>query len=263
MEVHHHPNLHHQPKPWKEYLLEFLMIFLAVTMGFFAESFREHIAENKKQKQIIIALQKDLRQDTAYLNILIHAYLPHYNAWVDSLHADFERLPIKGNERRITRALFNATVWRTFVPTELTLNQLKNSGAFDLITNTNVKRELLIYDLAVNMYIKYSEFVTGVEHSVDTSTMSLIDINTSRKLLSALEANSEKDFKETGFLEMNQIPDPVIFKTYGKTAFVNYVRKVDQVDVLLDDMHNSYKLLFAEDCKVLSVLKQEYQFDRE
>jgi hypothetical protein len=34
MEVHHHPDLHHKPKPWKEYFLEFLMIFLAVTMGF-------------------------------------------------------------------------------------------------------------------------------------------------------------------------------------------------------------------------------------
>ena len=34
MEVHHHPDLHHKPKKWKEYFLEFLMIFLAVTMGF-------------------------------------------------------------------------------------------------------------------------------------------------------------------------------------------------------------------------------------
>ncbi|MEI8059700.1 MAG: hypothetical protein WCG67_06035, partial [Ferruginibacter sp.] len=28
MEVHHHPHLHHKPKHWKEYFLEFLMIFL-------------------------------------------------------------------------------------------------------------------------------------------------------------------------------------------------------------------------------------------
>jgi len=40
MEVHHHPDLHHKPKKWKEYFLEFLMIFLAVTLGFFAESYR-------------------------------------------------------------------------------------------------------------------------------------------------------------------------------------------------------------------------------
>lgn len=30
MEVHHHPQLKHEPKPWKEYILEYLMIVLAV-----------------------------------------------------------------------------------------------------------------------------------------------------------------------------------------------------------------------------------------
>jgi hypothetical protein len=43
MEVHHHPQLEHKPKPWKEYFLEYIMIVLAVTTGFFAESLREHI----------------------------------------------------------------------------------------------------------------------------------------------------------------------------------------------------------------------------
>jgi hypothetical protein len=46
MEVHHHP--HVEKKGFKEYCLEFLMIFLAVTLGFFAENIREHIAEKKE-----------------------------------------------------------------------------------------------------------------------------------------------------------------------------------------------------------------------
>src|SRR5215471_5281072 len=45
MEVHHHP--HVEKKRFKEYFLEFLMIFLAVTLGFFAENIREHFAEKK------------------------------------------------------------------------------------------------------------------------------------------------------------------------------------------------------------------------
>jgi len=39
IEVHHHP--HVGKKSFKEYVLEGLMIFLAVTMGFFAEGMRE------------------------------------------------------------------------------------------------------------------------------------------------------------------------------------------------------------------------------
>jgi hypothetical protein len=49
MEVHHHPKVENLPagkagKKFKEYFLEFIMIFLAVTMGFFAETIRENIA---------------------------------------------------------------------------------------------------------------------------------------------------------------------------------------------------------------------------
>jgi len=38
MEAHNHT---HQPKKWKEYISEFLMLFTAVTLGFFAENLRE------------------------------------------------------------------------------------------------------------------------------------------------------------------------------------------------------------------------------
>src|ERR1700760_3041478 len=65
MEVHHHPNLHHEKKPWKEYILEGLMIFLAVTMGFFAESLREHINEHDRANDFAISLYADLKADTA------------------------------------------------------------------------------------------------------------------------------------------------------------------------------------------------------
>src|SRR5437762_1603799 len=47
MEVHHHP--HVEKKNFKEYLLEGLMIFLAVTMGFFAESLRENVSNHEKE----------------------------------------------------------------------------------------------------------------------------------------------------------------------------------------------------------------------
>jgi len=57
MEVHHHPDLHHKPKPWKEYLLEYLMIFLAVMTGFFAESYREHLSDKSKEKEYLLALR--------------------------------------------------------------------------------------------------------------------------------------------------------------------------------------------------------------
>ena len=39
MEVHHHGHVH-ADKKWKEYLFQFLMLFLAITLGFFVENLR-------------------------------------------------------------------------------------------------------------------------------------------------------------------------------------------------------------------------------
>src|ERR1700761_7751878 len=71
MEVHHHPQLEHKHKPWKEYLLEGLMIFIAVMMGFIAENVREDITNHEHVKQLTTRLAHDLKVDIANLNSII------------------------------------------------------------------------------------------------------------------------------------------------------------------------------------------------
>src|SRR5438045_2691371 len=61
MEVHHHP--HVEKKNFKEYLLEGLMIFLAVTMGFIAENIREHFVDKAREQQYIQSFYEDLSSD--------------------------------------------------------------------------------------------------------------------------------------------------------------------------------------------------------
>src|ERR1043165_8938482 len=53
MEVHKHPHHVTHKKKWGEYFLEFLMLFLAVFLGFLAENFREHRVEKERGKQFI------------------------------------------------------------------------------------------------------------------------------------------------------------------------------------------------------------------
>lgn len=72
MEVHHHPDLHHNKKKWKEYFLEFLMIFLAVTLGFFAESYREHLSNKENERQSIESMVNCLASDTIQLKNIIN-----------------------------------------------------------------------------------------------------------------------------------------------------------------------------------------------
>ena len=60
MEVHHHS---HKPKDWKEYITEFVMLFAAVTLGFFAENQREHYVEGLRETQYMESLIEDLAKD--------------------------------------------------------------------------------------------------------------------------------------------------------------------------------------------------------
>ena len=60
MEVHHHPKV--EKKGFKEYFLEFLMIFLAATMGFFAENLREYF-KNKGEINIAASFWHKLKNN--------------------------------------------------------------------------------------------------------------------------------------------------------------------------------------------------------
>jgi hypothetical protein len=77
MEVHHHPDLHHKKKNFKEYFLEFLMIFLAVTLGFFAENIRESIKDKNQLHEYVQSMVNDLQSDTVMYNEAINFNLTH------------------------------------------------------------------------------------------------------------------------------------------------------------------------------------------
>ncbi len=65
MEV-HHPHHPTHKKNWSEYIIEFVMLFTAVTLGFFAENIRESIAEKHKKQEtlesVAIDFEKDIKQ---------------------------------------------------------------------------------------------------------------------------------------------------------------------------------------------------------
>src|SRR5664279_3910262 len=85
MEVHHHSGGHHEEKHFKDYFLEFLMIFLAVTMGFLAENLREFITDKNHVEELAGQLKEDLSYDTTTLTRLI-TFQQHQLKRIDSLY---------------------------------------------------------------------------------------------------------------------------------------------------------------------------------
>ncbi|AYD47548.1 MAG TPA: hypothetical protein VFQ86_07050 [Arachidicoccus soli] len=146
MEVHHHPDLHHQPKKWKEYFLEFLMIFLAVTMGFFAEQIRESFVEHNHEKVYIQSFYEDLSQD--------QKNLPALSDWIqmdinvsDSLKLLLKNVTLKTKANDIYvdfRFLIRQLGIKNFV-NQRTIFQLRNTGEWRLIRNKQVNDSILEY----------------------------------------------------------------------------------------------------------------------
>src|SRR5947209_4017888 len=72
MEIHHNTRTTHKKKLFKEYFLEFLMIFLAVSLGFLAENLREYITSRTKEKEYIRGFIRNIQDDTANLKHVIY-----------------------------------------------------------------------------------------------------------------------------------------------------------------------------------------------
>ncbi len=149
MEVHHHPEV--EKKGIKEYILEGLMIFLAVMMGFFAENLRETISNNHHENELAKALYTELSADSAAAagKLEIRAakekdldYLCHF--FKDS---SFTKTPRRFYPA-FTTGLYMINIY-AFEPKDGILSQLKNSGTVRYFKSIELQK--LLGDLSVSI----------------------------------------------------------------------------------------------------------------
>ncbi|HEY5369620.1 MAG TPA: hypothetical protein VIJ75_11565, partial [Hanamia sp.] len=74
MELHHPHHVTHK-KEWHEYLLEFIMLFLAVFLGFVAENIRETSVEHGREKEYARALYDEFYADSITYTHKVNARL--------------------------------------------------------------------------------------------------------------------------------------------------------------------------------------------
>ena len=179
MEVHHHPDLHHRRKKFKEYLLEFVMIFLAVSLGFIAENVREGIGDREKERHYVESLVNNLKDDTASFASTIAENVQK----ADSLK-ELELLSRKSlKDTAVRKALYHYVSWAShfslFKSNDATMMQLKNSDGFRYIRRDHVADSIANYDNEVkiiysseDLYIKASQEAVGALDEVIDFTVS-------------------------------------------------------------------------------------------
>ncbi|HEY2726220.1 MAG TPA: hypothetical protein VGI61_03540, partial [Parafilimonas sp.] len=173
MEVHHHP--HVEKKNFKEYFLEFLMIFLAVTMGFFAENIREHFTEEKNTREYLETFQQELKRNKTILNDE-KKMLQEHEPIVDSLVAIFDEGK-ENSDLKKTYALLNFSVV-VFTPRIETsaYQQMVNSGGLKNINNVALKDTLALYIDQIEHYKAYNQYINNQLSNTAPDVLKVMDI---------------------------------------------------------------------------------------
>ena len=251
MEVHAHT--HTPGKKWYHYLWEFLMLFLAVFCGFLAENLREHSVERHREKEYIVSMIEDLKNDSAFLVLSINKLIPYHLTWLDSTVHLFQMPDLKGKDRLIYQAYFLGTAWTySFHPTERTLSQLRSAG-FHLIRNKNAADIISRLEDQYKIYSQITTFVENMQNDIDVSASSFAD----RAVTDKIGNITFQEFHNTFFvtLQLSDIPESATINTENKEAMKLYTDKLRKYSFYLQTaIKGEHTILLREINKTIDIL---------
>ena len=152
MEVHSHT--HTPRKKWTHYFWEFMMLFLAVTLGFFVENEREHYIEKTRARELAKNLLEDLKSDTASMH-QISRIRSEKILTIDTLLSDMRNYPASANIPKIYQHVYSIIYKIHFKRADGTVNQLKNSGYLRYFSKTAIPEKLMEYDRIVGGLMEF------------------------------------------------------------------------------------------------------------
>ena len=146
MEVHHHS---HKPKNWKEYITEFVMLFAAVTLGFFAENVREHQIIEHKTEQNLHSIILDLKKDSILIQDRIKEYenASVYLHKLNDVFVEYQVNKLPKNEYLDTVLLISDSLifGTSFYINNSSYKNTIASGSFSNINSIELKRTISNY----------------------------------------------------------------------------------------------------------------------
>ena len=144
MEVHHHS---HHPKKWKEYITEFLMLFLAVSLGFMAENIREHQIEKHREIAYLQNVHEDLKLDLINIDNVINSNTIRLQA-MDTLFQIINNNSITNED--VYYYIRNLALRATFESSHVGLDQIKSAGGLRMVKNPEIISGIQEYERALD-----------------------------------------------------------------------------------------------------------------
>ncbi|MEO6219179.1 MAG: hypothetical protein ABIO81_02040 [Ginsengibacter sp.] len=238
MEVHAHT--HTPRKKWTHYFWEFLMLFLAVTLGFFVENWREHYIEHKRAGQYAEMMREDLLKDTKQLGELIRGTEDlklSERIWKRVYGMPIVRITVADID-----SLTNPGIdLSRFAWNDATYSQMKSSGTLRLFSEKDLVRKLALYE----SYIKEIGFFNK---NID-------DAFSSEYLLKASYYKS-KFFENNPDIKGNVLLKQAGYNFNGWEMEDAITQRIISYQLILRDIYPEIKKTAAE---IIDLLKKEYR----
>ena len=252
MEVHHHPHIPTHAKPWKEYLLEGLMIFVAVTLGYGAENVREHYVETKKAlisaKNLYVDVINDSigyaktrnnrnKQDSCFE--IINA---HYN----NNELDKEIPAVYAAHAHITRRML-------YQMNTLALDEVKSSGTLKFLESDELKAAIQRYaSLGTGLKLREQREFSYIDRMLDPISTKNFEFNFNRA------AGDNFKIKGNKIVVSVPIPDNLKIMKKDQLDWDNYIAILGMLQTIRESTNRSYILPSQKQCHELLTLLRNY-----
>lgn len=236
MEVHAHS--HTPRKKWTHYLWEFLMLFLAVSASFFVENQREHYIERKKEKQFMVSMLSDLKNDIG----ILEGKITHNEQLIKGLDSLFWLLKKFPGDKASTRKLYqlfdNYAGWVSRARlADRTISQLKNSGTLRLIHVQEISDSILVYEERKKLLEDRGEGYKRENNNITDLSRKILDY----RYFFPLDTAS--------ILSGQQFSAAVLFELANETKILK-----DQIDIYVDTLRE----LFDKASNIIALIQKHY-----
>lgn len=248
MEVHHHS--HSSRQKWTHYIWEFLMLFFAVTLGFFVENQREHYIEHQREKQFIKSLAEDIQNDKENMDFTIAEFTLIRNH-IDSL---IPLLKDNSNMEENAANIYRHAVWihgySKLTYFDRTIEQLKNSGNFRLIRNEAVSKSIMEYDGAMinNALDMQNNYVFQRKEKLIDQSNNIFKVSAIRKWF----------IQYRGGMKI-ELPAPPYFITTEKAVINRLINELEQYGLTISwFMKSLNEWIIPKAIELDKLIKKEY-----
>lgn len=172
MEIHHQS---HHPKKWQEYLQEFIMLFAAVTLGFFAENLRERISEHSNRIEIMESVAYDFQKDIGHMNFHKKFNL-HRIKVCDSLNQLVKLPPNKIEQQQYYRLVVEMPHTYLFTSSNKSRMEAEAKGYFSKRENKELADAISKYDFFLSELVElFKTDVSTLSSFIDYKVMHYVN----------------------------------------------------------------------------------------